>query len=73
MTIKGAELAIVALATILRAGTVVLLYGLGVRLAAVAADRRPGGALQRAVSTVCFGLCGVAVLVGVYLIVPYFR
>nr|WP_077488662.1 hypothetical protein [Sinomonas mesophila] len=70
---KWAELAIVAIATIFSAGTVVLLYGLGVRLAAVAADRRPKGALQNAVSKACFGLCGLAVVVGVYLIVPYFH
>ena len=73
MNIKWAELAIVAIATIVSAGTVVLLYGLGVRLAAVAADLRPRGTLQSVVSKLCFGLCGLAVVVGVYLIVPYFQ
>lgn len=53
--------------------TVVVLYALGVRLTAIAGDARtnqPGWV--RPLSYVCFGLCGVAVLFGLYLIIPYF-
>ena len=43
------------------------------RFSAIAADAQqasPG--VKRSVAYVCFGLCGVAVLVGLYLIIPYF-
>jgi hypothetical protein len=73
MSIKWAELAVVALATVVGSGVVVLLYSLGVRLYAVAGDRPQGGGLPRAAAVVCFALCGAAVLFGIYLIIPYFH
>jgi hypothetical protein len=53
--------------------TVVVLYSLGVRLTAIAGDvseRKP--AWLRPLAYVCFALCGLAVLFGLYLIIPYF-
>jgi len=53
--------------------TVVVLYSLGVRLTAIAGDRQvaaPGWV--KYVSYACFGLCGIAVMFGLYLIIPYF-
>jgi len=70
---KWLELVLVAGATLAAAVTVVVLYALGVRLTAIAGDARtnqPGWV--RPLSYVCFGLCGVAVLFGLYLIIPYF-
>ncbi|CAM3040830.1 hypothetical protein PSET11_02901 [Arthrobacter ulcerisalmonis] len=70
---KWLELVTVAGATLASAVTVVVLYSLGVRLTAIAGDasqRSPG--LKRGLAYVCFGLCGVAVLFGLYLIIPYF-
>jgi hypothetical protein len=53
--------------------TVVVLYSLGVRLTAIAGDRQAAAPVWvRYLSYVCFGLCGVAVLFGLYLIIPYF-
>jgi hypothetical protein len=53
--------------------TVVVLYSLGVRLTAIAGDRQVVAPVWvRYLSYACFGLCGVAVLFGLYLIIPYF-
>jgi hypothetical protein len=63
----------VAGATLLAAVTVVVLYSIGVRFTAIAGD--PEQATPRwmkSLAYVCFGLCGVAVLFGLYLIIPYF-
>lgn len=70
---KWLELVMVAGATLVAAVTVVVLYALGVRLTAIAGDTRttqPGWI--RPLSFVCFALCGLAVLFGLYLIIPYF-
>ena len=70
---KWLELVQVAGATLVAAVTVVVLYSLGVRLTAIAGDvseRKPSW--LRPLAYVCFGLCGVAVLFGLYLIIPYF-
>jgi hypothetical protein len=70
---KWLELLTVAGATLIAAVTVVVLYSLGVRLTAIAADARqtsPG--IKRSFAYVCFGLCSLAVLFGLYLIIPYF-
>jgi hypothetical protein len=70
---KWLELLQVAGATLVAAVTVVVLYSLGVRLTAIAGDvqeSRPGWV--RPLAYVCFFLCGLAVLFGLYLIIPYF-
>ena len=70
---KWLELVQVAGATLVAAVTVVVLYSLGVRLTAIAGDvseRKP--TWVRPLAYVCFGLCGLAVLFGLYLIIPYF-
>ena len=70
---KWLELVQVAGATLISAVTVVVLYSLGVRLTAIAGDiseRKP--AWVRPLAVACFGLCGLAVLFGLYLIIPYF-
>lgn len=70
---KWLELLQVAGATLVAAVTVVVLYSLGVRLTAIAGDvqgSRPGWV--RPLAYACFGLCGIAVLFGLYLIIPYF-
>ncbi|KRE73097.1 MULTISPECIES: hypothetical protein [Micrococcaceae] len=70
---KWLELLTVAGATLVAAATVVTLYSLGVRLTAIAADaEQPSPAMKRSFAYACFGLCGLAVLVGLYLIIPYF-
>jgi hypothetical protein len=70
---KWLELLQVAGATLAAAVTVVVLYSLGVRLTAIAGDVQDSGpGWVRPLSYVCFGLCGVAVLFGLYLIIPYF-
>ncbi|WP_426762699.1 hypothetical protein ACP3TD_09940 [Pseudarthrobacter sp. 1G09] len=70
---KWLELLTVAGATLIAASTVVTLYALGVRLTAIAADaQQPSPGLKRSLAYVCFGLCGAAVLFGLYLIIPYF-
>ena len=60
----------VGFATIAAALVVVGVYGLGVRLQAVAEDEGRSSTAYRAWSWVCFALCGVVVLIGVILIVP---
>ncbi len=70
---KWLELLTVGGATLVSAVTVVVLYSLGVRLTAIAGDQRttaPGWI--RALAYTCFALCGLAVLFGLYLIIPYF-
>ena len=70
---KWLELLTVGGATLVVAVTVVVLYSLGVRLTAIAGDRQPAApAWLKYLSYACFGLCGVAVLFGLYLIIPYF-
>ncbi|MDJ0320249.1 hypothetical protein [Pseudarthrobacter sp. PS3-L1] len=70
---KWLELVTVAGATLVSALVVVTLYSLGVRLTAIAGDTtaaRPRSVKYLAFA--CFGLCGLAVLFGLYLIIPYF-
>lgn len=72
--IDGGAFLVVAVATVLGAGCIVLFFALGVRLRAesegpVRANRRWLAAASRA----CYALSGAAVLYGVYLIVPYFH
>jgi len=70
---KWLELLTVGGTTLLSAAVVVTLYSLGVRFTAIAADAQqasPG--IKRSVAYLCFGLCGLAVLFGLYLIIPYF-
>ena len=70
---KWLELLNVAVATLVAAATVVTLYSLGVRLTAIAADAEqtsPG--VKRSFAYLCFGLCALAVLAGLFLIIPYF-
>ncbi|ALV43543.1 hypothetical protein NFC73_05955 [Pseudarthrobacter sp. RMG13] len=70
---KWLELLTVAGATLVSAVTVVVLYSLGVRLTAIAGDARQASPrTKRYFAYTCFGLCGVAVLFGLYLIIPYF-
>ncbi|AXJ11032.1 hypothetical protein [Arthrobacter sp. PM3] len=71
---KWFELFSVAGATLVSAVTIVVLYALGVRLTAIAGDvRNTPPSWTRPLSYVCFGLCGLAVLFGLYLIIPYFH
>lgn len=70
---KWLELLAVGGATLVSAAVVVTLYSLGVRLTAIAGDAdqaSPG--TKRTLAYLCFGLCGLAVLFGLYLIIPYF-
>lgn len=70
---KWLELLVVAGATLTAAVTVVVLYSLGVRLTAIAGDAQDGSpVLARGLAYACFAVCGLAVLFGIYLIVPYF-
>ena len=70
---KWLELLTVAGTTLISAALVVTLYSLGVRFTAIAADaQQPSPGIKRSVAYVCFGLCGAAVLFGLYLIIPYF-
>jgi hypothetical protein len=70
---KWLELLTVGGATLVAAVTVVVLYSLGVRLTAIAGDAQQASPrAKRTFAYICFGLCGVAVLFGLYLIIPYF-
>jgi hypothetical protein len=70
---KWLELLLVAGVTLVSAVTVVVLYSLGVRLTAIAGDvQHKSPTLFKTLSYICFGICGLAVLFGIYLIVPYF-
>lgn len=70
---KWMELVTVGGATLVAAVTVVVLYSLGVRLTAIAGDvEQASPGFKRSLAYVCFGFCGLAVLFGLYLIIPYF-
>ncbi|WP_426995712.1 hypothetical protein [Pseudarthrobacter sp. N5] len=70
---KWLDLLTVAGATLVSALTVVVLYSLGVRLTAIAGDaEQVTPRWMRSLAYLCFGLCGTAVLFGLYLIIPYF-
>ncbi len=70
---KWLELLTVGGATLVAAVTVVVLYALGVRLTAIAGDaQQVSPRMKRSLAYLCFGLCGLAVLYGLYLIIPYF-
>jgi hypothetical protein len=70
---KWLELLTVGGATLVSAVTVVVLYALGVRLTAIAGDAQQASPrLKRSLAYLCFALCGLAVLFGLYLIIPYF-
>lgn len=70
---KWLELVQVAGATLVAALVLVVLYSLGVRLTAIAGDaRQKSPAIVRSLAYLCFTSCGIAVLFGIYLIVPYF-
>ena len=71
---KWFELFSVAGTTLVSAVTVVVLYSLGVRLTAIAGDAGNSPASwTRPLAYVCFAVCGLAVLFGLYLIIPYFH
>jgi len=71
---KWLELFSVAGATLVSAVTVVVFYSLGVRLTAIAGDTGNSPAFwTRPLAYVCFAVCGLAVLFGLYLIIPYFH
>jgi len=59
----------VLLATLIGACGVVTLYSLGLRLID-SDDVRP---LRRAAGIVCLVLCGLVILYGVYLVIPFFH
>ena len=70
---KWIELIQVAGATLVAAVTVVVLYSVGVRFTAIAGDpEQSAPRWMKSLAYACFGLCGVAVLFGLYLIIPYF-
>ncbi|KHL05180.1 hypothetical protein [Sinomonas humi] len=72
--IDWAAFVVVAIATVLGAGCIVLFFALGIRLGAESEDpRRSGRGVLAAASRACYVLSGAAVLFGVYLIVPYFH
>ncbi|MET4059308.1 hypothetical protein ABIB35_000839 [Arthrobacter sp. UYP6] len=76
MSIDWLAYLVVALVTLVSALVVVGLYSTGVRLYAVASDRNPGPeargrlALVKAGAYACFAVSAVAVMFGIYLIVP---
>ena len=64
----------VALATLVSAVVIVGLYATGVRLYAVSVDERvPSTRVARAAAYMCFVLCAIGVLYGIYLIIPAFH
>lgn len=64
---------IVAITTLVGAGFVVAMYSLGVRFTAVSGDSDARGAqAAKWGSYVCFGLCILAVVLAIVLIVPAF-
>lgn len=70
---KWLELLQVAGATLVSAVVLVVLYSMGVRLTAIAADaEQKSPVVVRSLAFLCFAACGAAVLFGIYLIVPYF-
>ena len=70
---RGAFL-VVAAATLVSAVVIVGLYATGVRLYAVSVDEQvPSTRIARLAAYVCFTLCAIGVLYGIYLIVPAFH
>jgi hypothetical protein len=70
---KWLELVQVAGATLAAAITVVVLYSVGVRFTAIAGDpEQTTPRWMKSLAYTCFALCGLAVLFGLYLIIPYF-
>lgn len=70
---KWLELLQVAGATLVAAVLLVVLYSLGVRLTAIAGDAgQKSPRMVRSLAYACFAACAIAVLFGIYLIVPYF-
>jgi hypothetical protein len=70
---KWLDLVQVAGATLVAAVLLVVLYSLGVRLTAIAGDaRQKSPVMVRSLAYLCFAASGIAVLFGIYLIVPYF-
>lgn len=71
---KWLELIQVAGATLTAAITVVVLYSVGVRFTAIAGDpEQVTPRWMKSLAYTCFTLCGLAVLFGLYLIIPYFN
>lgn len=76
MSIDWLAYLVVGVVTLAATLIVVGLYSVGVRLYAVATDRNPAPedrsrlALIKTGAFACFAVCGVAVLFGIYLIVP---
>ena len=76
MNIHWLDYLVVFAVTLVAALTVVGIYSFGVRLYAVSQDEDPGAtpanrlALAKAGAFTCFGLSAMAVLYGIYLIVP---
>ncbi|MCT1920910.1 hypothetical protein M3C63_03405 [Brevibacterium luteolum] len=67
------SLVIVAVATLTAATVTITLFSVAVRLRADSIDLRSAGrsnALVSLASHAVFGVCGIVVLIGVYLIVP---
>lgn len=65
---------LVAVVTLVAAVVVVGLFAVGVRLYAVSTESEtPRVLLAKTGAFVCFVLCGLAVIYGIYLIIPAFR
>jgi len=62
---------VVLVATVVAASAVVTLYSLGLRLVDRSGDRPV--AWKRPLGIACFVACGLVVLYGVYLVIPYFH
>ncbi|WP_307857545.1 hypothetical protein [Paenarthrobacter sp. DKR-5] len=73
MNINWISFLIVAGATLFSTAVVVGLYALGVRLYAISAERPAERRLHRLAGYGCFAACALAVLYGVYLIIPSFH
>ena len=76
MSINWLAYLVVAVVTLVSALVVVGLYSTGVRLYAISSDRNPAPedrgrlALVKAGALACFTVSGIAVLFGIYLIIP---
>ncbi|WP_082369176.1 hypothetical protein [Arthrobacter sp. ERGS1:01] len=65
---------VVAITTLVGAGFVVAMYSLGVRLFAFSGDgTAAANKSAKWGAFACFGVCGLTVLFGIYLIVPFFH
>jgi len=62
---------VVLVATMVAASAVVTLYSLGLRLIDRPAEST--GGWRRPLGIACFVVCGLVVLYGVYLVIPYFH